>query len=198
MKNLAKKKLTLFPLNPMQKKGVSPVVAEILLVLLTIAAVAIVGTALVKFVGPTLTKSTECVLYKDYFTFKEEVGGVAYNCQDAYYHVGASVTTKSGLKNADKNIIGFNLVFVEGNGNTDVTKVPYISNCEAVNLYGGGQCKAPNPGDTNTYFYTANPTAAGNGFIRAEVYPILSNGDVCDKSDSIDLKPCSQNFNFNS
>ena len=71
----------------MDKRGVSPVIAEILLVMLTIAAIGIVAGFVIPFVQNTLTKSTECTNYNDYFKFQEvfNVGSdeFRYNCRDA-------------------------------------------------------------------------------------------------------------------
>jgi len=53
------------------KRGLSPVIAVLLLILITVAAVTLVATFLIPFVKDTLNDSTECVDYKSYFTFEE-------------------------------------------------------------------------------------------------------------------------------
>ncbi|MDP1695840.1 MAG: type IV pilin [archaeon] len=183
----------------MQKKGVSPIVAEVLLVLLTIAAVAVVATFVVNFVGPTLTKSTECASYKDYFSFKEEfeVGGeiFRYNCQKGNL-VGASI--KAGIKD-DGKIIGFSLVFTDKEGITKVAVVneTTIPSCDegGIKMLGescSSPIKVPKEGNSYTYVYKN----ADKTFKTAEVYPMLSNGRLCDKSDSIELIGCGENIDL--
>lgn len=174
----------------MNIKGVSPVVSEVLLVLLTIAAVAIISTLIVNFIKPNLEKSTECVPYQDYLKFREEIGGIRYNCYDENSDkVGASINAKSGVE--DSNIAGFKIVFVESDGSTTVKEIN--NNLEAgcgqdkISMFGScsGNLKVPKSGDTYTYVYNSGKT-----FKTMEVYPILSNGRVCDRSDSINIINC--------
>ena len=63
-----------------ERGGVSTVVATVLIVMLTIAAVALLAQFLIPFIRDTLAKSSECLEYKDYFKFKEEIGDNNYNC----------------------------------------------------------------------------------------------------------------------
>ena len=178
------------------KKAVSPVVAEILLVMLTIAAVALVATFLVNFIGPTLNRSTECTPYKDYFKFKEEfdVNGVIYryNCQQDNLF-GASIQAASGLKKVE-NLSGFKLVFVEESGSTMVVTVNDTITGSAevgkIKMFGAtGTLKVPFGGNSYTYVYNAT---GGKQFKTIEVYPILTNGRVCEVSDSIEITGCTK------
>lgn len=172
----------------MYKKGVAPIVSEILIVLLTIVAVAIVATSVINFVKPTLTKSTECIPYNKYFSFKDSIGGVRYNCQDGNLF-GASITSKA---ESGENISGFKLVFVKKNGETKVATVKEV-NSENIEMFGGGKIKIPKGGSTYTYVYTGEE---GETFKTIEVYPILSNGRICDKADSIRIVNCDSKVNL--
>jgi len=181
----------------MQKKGVSPVVAEVLLVLLTIAAVSIVATFVINFVGPTLNESTECAKYQNYFSFKEEFstneGTFRYNCKQSNL-VGASVKVSEGIE-SDEQVIGFELVFSDEQGLTTIVMVNETSPCEGeVKMLGGciGELRIPGEGNTYTYVYNGGDKT----FKTAEVYPVLGNGRVCDKSDQIELITCGENVNL--
>src|SRR3989338_10500321 len=62
-----------------EKRGLSPVIATVLLIMITISAAAILTPVILNFVKKN-TEKTECVPYTDYFKFEESVGGKRYNC----------------------------------------------------------------------------------------------------------------------
>ena len=57
------------------RKGISPVVATLLIVFVTVAAVTLVAKFIVPLVTNNLNEGTECVDYSDYFYFEEDFLG---------------------------------------------------------------------------------------------------------------------------
>ena len=55
------------------KKGLAPVVATLLIVLLTIVSVTILAAFIIPFVRDNLAESTSCLDYRDHFKFQEKI-----------------------------------------------------------------------------------------------------------------------------
>ena len=77
----------------MKRKGLSEVVSTVLMVLITIAAVAFVANLAIPFVKNNLQHSTECLSARDYFKFDDSLG---YNCYDQTGLYGFSVQAGNG------------------------------------------------------------------------------------------------------
>lgn len=71
------------------KRGLSEVVATMLTVLITIAAISFIASLVIPFVRNGLSSSTECFPAKDYFKFDDSQG---YNCYDSAGRYALSVT----------------------------------------------------------------------------------------------------------
>lgn len=179
------------------KRGISPVVAEVLLVLLGIAAVGIVAGFVIPFVKDNLNKSTECLSYRDYFSFQEVfkygTESYRYNCRDsdgdAY---GISIKANSDVALA-KNIAGFSIVFARP-GLSKVIRVDNETIVEGLILMGhnsGTELEVPRAGEVKTYVYSSE-----DSFDKIEVYPVLKSGRICEMSDSIDIVECSSNIDL--
>lgn len=177
----------------MKKRGLSPIVASILLIMLTIVAVAIIANFVTQFVKTNLPKTTECVPYKNYFEFQEEFtsGGNtnSYNCYDAnnkkYYF---SIKARSTDETINGSIKGFNIVFNKENAETSVVEV-YDGQVGKAIMKNEGDITIPSMGGVRTYVYTI----AGNEIFKSmDVYPVLKNDRLCDKSDSIDIVECAE------
>jgi hypothetical protein len=174
------------------KRGVSPVVAEVLLVMLTLAAIGIVVAFVLPFIKENLNKSTECLNYKDYFKFQEvfKLGAESYkyNCKNNTNHLyGISIKAGSD-KSLAESIIGFNVVFV-GITSSKAVRIDGGASVDGVNMISGtGPLEIPNAGEVRTYVYSSL-----EGFKKMEVYPVLKSGRICEMSDSIDIVPCGAN-----
>jgi flagellin-like protein len=176
----------------MQKKGVSPVIATVMLILLTIAAVGIIAGFLIPFVKNSLTDSTTCFSYRDYFKFEQEFG---YNCYAPgsngtnYLH---AVSVRAGSDSSKgEDIKGFELVFMKAGSSTKKSIVKE----QLVNLESGGirmldktktTLATPQSGEMRTYVLNAGEDI----YKGVEVYPVLQTGKVCDMSDKIELTAC--------
>ncbi|MEK6933488.1 MAG: archaellin/type IV pilin N-terminal domain-containing protein [Nanoarchaeota archaeon] len=187
-----------------KKRGVSTIIATVLIILLTIAAAALLAQFIVPYVKDNLSGSTECLNYRDYFQFKEKLGNNNYNC----YNLGNNIKIKYGASisavgnDSDFNIKGFNLVFIGSDGSTKPVRVidgvivsggqgtvqTYNPNHKADNQnFFLANIKVPKTGETNTYLYTS---IGDEDFVEMEVYPILKSDKICDLSDSIKLVNC--------
>jgi flagellin-like protein len=170
------------------KRALSPVIAVVLLILITIAAGAIIAGFSIPFVRDGLDESTRCLDFNEYYSFKESVEfkGVAYqfNCFDKDKQ-GFSIATKSVENNSVKNLDGFNILFY-GDKDTEILKMEKGKVTTGVNELGkiSGNLEIPKQGEIRTYVYQT-----GERFNRMEVYPIVK-GKICDKSDDIEIVTC--------
>lgn len=171
------------------KKGVSPVIATVLIIMITIASISILAGFLVPFIKNSLQKSSECISYKEYYLFDESFG---YNCNDgSIYKISVMASFDRALA---ENIIGMKIVLNEKDGTSKVLDIKNDSessiNEGGISMVGDSQnnLRIPSPGGIVTYAYLA---PIGDNFVSAEVYPILKSGRICaDQRESINIKPC--------
>jgi len=171
------------------KKGISDVVATVLIIMITIAAVAVIAGFVVPFVRNSLQKSTECAAYKSYYIFDESFG---YNCYNGNTH---SISIKASFdKSLAENVGGIKVVFSDKSGASKVVEIKNDSVSSqdegGISIKGkpGENLRIPGPGGVITYAYSA---LAEEHFLSAEVYPVLKNGRICaDSKESIDLMAC--------
>jgi len=176
----------------MDKRGIAPVIATILIVLLTIVAVSILAAFIIPFVRENLQKGTECLPYREYFTFDESFD---YNCFDAQGKHGISVKAGTATKAVSDKISGFELVFIaEGEGKKlsaregNSTSGLKILRSTDINI------KIPKPGEIITYVREAENNKK---YTSVEVYPTLASGAICEKSDAIKLILCGASITLN-
>lgn len=168
------------------KRGLSPVIATVLLILLTIAAVVIVAGIVIPFVRNNLSESTACLNYRDYFQFEEEIDGLRFNCYDSG-NQGITVKASTVSESVSNEINGFELVFLKGENSE---RVSFVNNTLSTSLWklggsSGDVLKMPYSGEIITYVYDA-----GEKFDSVEIYPLLKSGDVCEVSDSVNIINC--------
>lgn len=183
----------------MKKRGVSPVIATVLILLLTVAAVALLAGFVIPFVKKELPKSSECLNYRDYFNFQEvfTIQGqeYRYNChQNGKY--GISIKAVGTDDKLAENVAGFSLAFVE-NGSSE--RVDVLSGQDANSSEGGirmlnsstSKIAVPEQSGVNTYVYNS-----GKSFYSVEVYPKLKSGRICERGDAITFIDCGSNINL--
>jgi len=164
------------------KRGLSPIIATVLIVLLTVAGVAVLVGIVVPFVRDNLNKSTECSNFQGYFEFVEDFdyGGKNYNfnCFSGSRY-GISLEATSAKSVDEKELLGFHLGFF-GEGISEG-----VEPNELIMLNGSLEIDLPERGEIRTYIYPSIEE-----YNRMEVYPVLSNGKVCEKSDDIEIISC--------
>ena len=173
----------------LKKRGVSTVVATLLIVLITIVIGGIVATVVKQFTERSIEESAKCQLYRDYFTFDESFGLTCVNMS------AGNITTFS-LQAAQVNeelktpLEGFNIVL---SGNKDSIVADVRLNMSGSSALGGIWIfddpslviKLPKQGEIITYAYNASQF-----YDRLEVYPVVEGEQICAKSDSILLESC--------
>lgn len=182
------------------KRGVSAVVATVLLIFLTVAAATVLTGIIIPFVKDNLVEGTKCFPYKDYFTFQEKfsssTGDKLYNCymvDGSNVLYGASVKAQSVTESEE--VTGFRIVFEEdelaSSSSFIVSSDEPQSESDGIKILGDSlpaNLRVPGPGNTITYVFTS--TNSASKYRNIIIYPILSSGKVCDISDSIKLIPC--------
>ena len=168
------------------RKGLSAVVATVLLMLITIVAVIIISQVLVPFVKTSLNTASECVNYWEYFVFDDSFG---YSCYDDEENNGITLTA-SGEERQNNSIVGFDLVFNKGVESQKSSARSGAPIGELRMLDGSiTNIKIPKRGETLSYVYYNN----GIAYESVDVYPVIKSRDgerICEKSDSIKLKRC--------
>ncbi len=172
------------------KRGVSTVVATVLIVLVTIVITAIIAQTVIKFTNDELTKSKECLDYRDYFTFEESLGYTCIQKRPSGSYYGFSVRAAVGESDLNGSIQGFNIVLTKDAS----SKVASITRGQIRSTAVGGvwmvgstsNLELPSKGEVISYVYNS----ASGDYTKAELYPVLSSGRICEMSDSIRFQPC--------
>ncbi len=178
------------------KRGLSPVIATVLLVVLTITAVVIVSQFIIPFVRDKPAESTECIPYQEYFTFEEKFvtsqGEKQYNCYDNNGLHGISVRANTINKQKAIEVVGFDSIFIREDSSLTANArqdAPAGRNEGGLRMLkvSTGNIKIPKEGEVQTYVFNATK---GEVYKEVEIHPVLSNGRTCPTSDSITLIPC--------
>ncbi len=183
------------------KKGVSPIIATVLIILITISAAAIIAGFVVPFVKKNLNESTECLDFKGYFEFEEKITfegeDFQYNCfveETDKNKYGFSILSKKTDEIKLNNLEGFNLVLYKENGESKVLDIREGKEKEKVSVldYEEGDLSIPKQGELITYVYETEEKIE---FKRMEIYPVIK-GKTCEKSDEIRIVKCEENIEF--
>ncbi len=168
----------------MNKKGLSQIIATVLLILLTVSAAVFIANFLVPWYRGQLD-STECFTYRDYFSFEDEFG---YNCykKNTPNNYLISVTAKTELNETQQNVVGFGLALLSG-GESIVLTV--MDNTLPSGIFMNSNLSAnltiPKSGEVRTYYHNNSMV-----FESAKIYPILKSGRKCEASNTIKLAQC--------
>lgn len=169
------------------KKALSNIVATVLLILLTIAAVVIIAGFVIPMVRDGLTGGTECFDYRDYFTFEEDFGYNCYNDSFVNRLYGVSVRAGGIDDESEAEIKGFRLSFTSGSESSavdvDVGRITDSSE-DGIRMLDASAVvlEIPKSGEVRTYVFNSS-----NTFSSVDIVAKLKSGKVCDKSDSITL-----------
>ena len=184
----------------LNKKGLSPIIAAVLLLLVTIAAIAIIAGVIVPFTREGLEESSSCLDFQTYFQFEEnfEFGGEInkYNCYDETNNLqGLSIAARSERMINDSGIIGFNLILTNADDTTKAVSVREgAASCVdgGVRLFGDPSCSddlsVPKIGEIVNYVY--NLELDDVDIEELEVYPVLKGDKACEVSDFINNIDC--------
>ena len=165
----------------MRRRGISPVVASVLLLIITVTAAALIMSFVLPFIKGELNDGGSCLEVLEGIEFGES----EFNCFD-------STIDKTGFSvkiNKDE-VDGFRISLVDSSGSSIVHSVDsdnkgtVISGLRMVGSAPGGYIDLPDIGGQRSY------VATSGAYERAEIAPVLKGGDVCNVADSIDFESC--------
>lgn len=162
----------------MKKKGISAVVATVLIILITIAAVTIIWAAIIPMISDQLDSGIVCLDAVSALQIKE--GG--YTCRDG---TNVSIQIKHGSKDIDLADIQ---VLLSSGGST--VSYSLIDNSTTISPTGMNVSKLPDPNEEKTYIINASAIGVVD---KVQIAPVLIAGNTekpCDVSASIVLKDC--------
>jgi len=165
----------------MEKRGLSTIVATVMIIALAVAAAGIIAKFAIPFVREGLSKSTECVDFQEYYKFDENLG---FNCVEPDDDLIISVSAQN-LDKGGEEIKGFDLILF-GDGFSKVTNVREGEMADHLSGYSREEIELPGPGETRSYNYTEREF-----YNFAELFPVLKSGKICERrSDRIALRRC--------
>lgn len=169
-------------------RAVSPIIATVLIILVTISAGAILTKIVVPFVKNNLQDSTECYPYQDYFKFEDLQESNCISGNNAYVSINAKNIERNvnaeTIDSLNSSIEGFELIF-SGDGKTkSMTVAPGVTG--QIRMFDSSAINVPSPGSTRTY------TASGIDltFDKVDVLPRLKSGKLCPVSNTLKITRC--------
>lgn len=171
----------------MNKKGLSTIVASVIIIFLTILAIMVIAQFAIPFVKNNLTKSTECLNYREYFEFDESL---SYNCMN-----GTGVNAEyifsvkaRGERSLSSEIKGFVIVLRKEGASDPLNIYDGSAVNSEVKMFNVSEqtYRIPINGETYTYRYKN-----GDSFNEAEIYPVLKSGRTCESRNDLQvIKRC--------
>lgn len=160
------------------KRGVSPVIATVLLLVISVILVAIIAAFLVPFVRDSVDQSSDCFKVLN----KVRLVQTEYSC----YTEGANASTGFSVQVDNVDISGFTaILYAQGRAEPfDILRGTTGGQQGIRMLEGlyGGPLEVPLSGGLRTY-------VAKGTYTKVEVAPILESG-TCEKTPAINILPC--------
>ena len=169
----------------MFKRGVRPVIATVLLLVITVVIASIIFAFVVPFVNKSLGNSKSCLNVLDGGEFPES----KFNCYKDY-PIGSVIPSETGfsVKVKKPGVNGVRIALIDKDENSKVYSIyegttdTYLRAVAAPNGYTVG-LSFPSTGGQRTY-------VANGNYTRAEISPIVESGDVCAVSDTVEFTLC--------
>ncbi len=170
----------------MFKRGVSPVIATVLLLVLTIIIGSVVFSVVLPFVNEKLGESKSCLDIFEGVEFAES----RFNCFNATANGGK--TGFSVKVNKDK-VSAFKVSLLDTQGGSEVYEInkDLVASIPAgLTMYGGATTLVfPSVGGQKTY-------VASRVYESAEISALTSSGDTCSIADIVKFEPCQVDINL--
>ncbi|NCO11773.1 hypothetical protein GW924_04230 [Candidatus Pacearchaeota archaeon] len=167
-------------LRGLGKKGLSPVVATVLIIMITVVAVTLIAAFIVPFVQKVPEEGQRCFEVFADLSFHDTLYNCYSNDTQQQTHTGFSVSIN------DESIQGFTLLAINKGQSERYTITDGISGIQELKMLGGTWGEAlevPDNGGVRTYVY--------KGHVESfEIYPVLADGKQCEKSDQIEPRLC--------
>ncbi len=169
----------------MFKRGVSPVIATVLLLVITVVIASIIFAFVVPFVNKSLGNSKACLNVIDSVEFPES----KFNCYRDY-PLGSTPPSETGfsVKVKKPGVTGVRVALIDKDENSKVSSI-----------YEGTTDPDLRPVGTATVYNTALVFPSNSGqrtyvskgnYTRAEISPIVESGDICAVSDTVEFTKC--------
>ena len=164
----------------MDRKGVSPVIATVLLLVLTIVIGGIIFSVVIPFVKDSLGDSRACLNVFEGVEFSES----KFNCYNS-----TALNTGFSVKLKKEDIVGFRVALIGSTGSSDVVDIKEGATLINVRMVGSGPSgynailAFPSVGGQRSY-------VAQGRYEKAEISPITKSGEICAVADKIDFTSC--------
>lgn len=168
----------------------SPVVATVLLIVLTVGIAAVIFSFVVPFVNDQLGNSKACLAVLGGIEFADS----KFNCVSNYSLASTNFATGISIKVTKPGIEKARVALIDSLGNSEVFEIS-----EDISVLGGDENVLHNIGnflvDENLEF--PNGIGAQRTYMitrryeRAEISPITESGNSCDVADEVEFAPCS-------
>ncbi|MEK6792949.1 MAG: archaellin/type IV pilin N-terminal domain-containing protein [Nanoarchaeota archaeon] len=165
----------------MDRKGVSPVIATVLLLVLTIVIGGIIFSVVIPFVKDSLGDSRVCLDALEGVEFPES----KFNC----YDITVSTDKKTGfsIKLNKEGIVGFRVALTDDDGSSDVydikNGITVVSGVRMVGKSSDAPIEFPSVGGQRSY-------VANKKYMKAELSPITVSGEICAVADVVEFSLC--------
>ncbi len=163
----------------MEKRGLSPVVASVLIILITVVAAMIIAAFVIPWIGSIGDEGKACFDVIGDLAFH----GTEYNC----YSEDESLTGFSISVNSE-NIEGFILLAISGGRSDRYVITKDDTHSEKIKMLGNTTftdipLDVPTEGGIRTYVF--------NGLVDSfEIYPLLRDGKKCEMAGSLEPLLC--------
>lgn len=163
------------------RKGVSPIIATVLLVILTLVAIGILAAFVIPFVNDSFKGSKECF---------EVLGKVKFDSQSLYNcrvvgAVGAPSRTGFSVRMDTGEAFALKVVLTK-NGRGDTYPIENGTASASIHMLGaplGQPLEVPFKGGVRTY-------VANDWYDRVEINAVLKSGKVCETREVLTLSDC--------
>lgn len=161
----------------MEKRGLSPVIATVLLIVITVSVAAVILSFVLPFANDKLSGSKACL---DALS-SVEFANSKFNCFDS-----TSSETGFSIKLSKEGVTAFRVALIDSNDNSDSFDISEGIISTEIRMVGQTYSSAlefPNAGGQRTY-------VSSNTYVKAEISPVLEDGQVCDVADRITFSLC--------
>ncbi len=174
----------------MNRRGVSPVVATVLLIVLTIGLVAVIFSFVIPFVNDQLGNSKACLAVLGGIEFADSKYNCVGNHNSASYN---GIATSFSIKITKPGINKARVALIDSTGNSQVFDI-----AEDVSALVGSQSVLHNIGSFENTENLKFPNGIGaqrtyiisGGYEKAEISAITESGNSCDVAEIIKFVPC--------
>ena len=171
----------------MDKNGVSPVIATVLLLVLTVIIAGVIFSVVIPFVKDSLGDSKVCLNALEGVQFAES----KFNCFNSSTISTSGFETGLSIKLNKEEISGFRVALTDETGSSDVFDIKSGAEFENVRMVrstwaSAGEFNAvefPSVGGQRSY-------VVAKKYQKAEVSPIMTSGEICSVADTIEFEPC--------